>query len=279
MEKRKRKRFLAWLCTMAVIISGMVPTNVTYATVLQQETAESQAQDIVSEEDIVDCLDISESECSEGCVLDDGITVFDTWEENKSATVLSEENEPSEKQVVNEVVVFISFSDKGESIYEERGGYDYIMSMFDGADPSLKSYVDEYSWGQVEANTYVWPQNSDGTPKCYVDEHPSSYYLKQSTSNPNGYTSSEKYTRRQTLLKNAIASMGEDFLEQIGIAGEPYNLVFMVPNEGSWNDLLWSHKSSITINGVSTVYNLITYNTNKKNITKTVTHEFMHSLG
>ena len=153
------------------------------------------------------------------------------------------------------------------------------MSMFDGAEPSLKSYIDEYSWGQVEVNTHAWPQNSDGTPKCYVDEHPSSYYLKQTTSNPDGYTASEMFSRRQDLLKNAIAFMGEDFLEQLGIEDEPYNLIFLVPNCETSKELLWSHKSSITVNGKRNVYNMITYNTYKKDITQTVTHEFIHSLG
>lgn len=113
---------------------------------------------------------------------------------------------------------------------------------------------------------------------CYVDEHPVSYYLKKSDTNPNGYTSSQKYSRRQTLLNNAVSFMGTDFLEQLGLEGQPYNLVFMVPDCENWNDLLWSHKSSIQVNGSYQTYNLITYDS-KSDITKAVTHEFMHSLG
>lgn len=42
-------------------------------------------------------------------------------------------------QVVNEVVVFIRFADEPESIYDERGGYEYIMGMYNGAANSLKA--------------------------------------------------------------------------------------------------------------------------------------------
>lgn len=280
MVKKKTNRFMSFLCIFTLLLPILLPNDIAYASIGQNEKmlGISSASEVVD-----DCSDLQldGSAREEGCVLDDDeLTVFDTWKQNKkmSKASLDVQNTPSEKQVVNEIVIFIRFAGQSESIYDERGGYDYIESMFTGDTKSLKDYVDEYSWGQVEANTYFWPQNADGTPKCYVDSHSANYYLKQTSSNSEGYTANDKYSRRSTLLKNALNFAGADFLEQLGIADEPYNLVFMVPNKGSWNDLLWSHKSSMTVNGKSVVYNMITYNT-KSDISRTITHEFMHSLG
>ena len=198
--------------------------------------------------------------------------------ENTISTSSYEEKEPLEVQIVHEIVIFIRFSDESEDIYESRGGYDYIKSLYDGPTNSLKAYVDEYSWGKVQVNTHFLPQSTNGTPICYVDEHPASYYKKQSSSNPDGYTTANKSSRRKTLLQNALKFVGEDFAEKLGIEDDVYNVVFMVPDRGSWNDLLWSHKSTISINGVSKDYNMVTY-PSKSDVSKSITHEFLHSLG
>lgn len=276
-KKMRTRRFLSFVCILTMLLPIIIPTDITYASVIQNQ---GQATLNSTNEEVYDCGTLqSDANVDEDiCVLDDGLTVFDTWKQNASAAALDVENAPTEKQKVNEIVIFIRFADQSENIYDTYGGYDYIESMFNGDSKSLKDYVDEYSWGQVDATTYFWPQNADGTPVCYVDEHPVSYYLKQTTNNPNGYTATEKSSRRSTLLKNALNSVGTDYLETLGIENEPYNLVFMVSGRGSWNDLLWSHKSSITINGQSTVYNMLTY-TSKSDISRTITHEFMHSLG
>ena len=195
-----------------------------------------------------------------------------------AASVSSAENEEKVVQTVHQVVIFIRFANEGEDIYESRGGYDYIKSLYDGPEKSLNAYMDEYSWGQVQVKTHFLPMDANGTPICYVDPYPASYYLIKSDSNPDGYETANKGTRRSTLLKNALKFVGEDFEQKLGIEDQLYNIVFMVPDRGSWNHLLWSHKSSITVNGKSRTYNMITY-PSKSDISKTITHEFMHSLG
>ena len=282
MKKRKGTRFLAILCMLAMVFSNVVPADIVYAQEIQAQELQPldlQVEDRVEETVYEEGIYSDASMYTEGVVLDDGFTVFDAWEENASKEMLAEESAPSEVKKVHEIVVFISFSDLGANIYETLGGMDNIMKQYEGGDPSLDSYLKEYSWGKVDADTHVWPMNADGSPKVYVDDKPSSYYLKQTDKNPDGYPTSEKSSRRQALLKKTIAFMGEDFIEQLGLENEIYNLVFMVPKCGSWNDLLWSHKSSITINGKSTVYNLITYESKNKRVERTITHEFMHSLG
>ena len=260
MTKKKMKRFLSFIFILNMLMPIIVPNDITYASILKIKKC-SQINGTSVEG--YDCNELQSdgNVNEEGCILDhDGLTVFDAWKQNMSKCSLNVENAPSEKQVVNEVVIFIRFAGQEETTYEERGGYDYIESLFTGEANSLKDCVDEYSWGQVEANTYFWPQNTDGTPKCYVDSHSVNYYLKQTDNNPEGYTTNQKSSRRKELLQNALDFAGADFLEQMGIENEPYNLVFVVPNKGSWNDLLWSHKSSMTVNGKSIVYNMITYN-------------------
>lgn len=58
-------------------------------------------------------------------------------------------------QVVNEVVVFIRFTDEPENIYDERGGYDYIMGMYNGAANSLKANIEEFSWGGRSGHLFL----------------------------------------------------------------------------------------------------------------------------
>lgn len=264
-------RLLAFLVFLTMTLSGIVPADIVYAT--------EKIENINEKEENVTEEAATENLC--GCVLDDGLTVFDAWEQSVpqvSAYAATETNAQEAVRVVNEIVVFIRFADEPADIYEQRGGLDYIMSMYNGAANSLEAYMDEFSWGKADADTYFWPQEADGTPICYVDDHPVSYYMKKSDTNPNGYTSSQEYSRRMNLLNNAVNFMGDDFLEELGIEGQPYNLVFMVPDCENWNDLLWSHKSSIQVNGKYQTYNLITY-ASKSDITRTITHEFMHSYG
>ncbi|MDE6313311.1 MAG: hypothetical protein K2M46_06775 [Lachnospiraceae bacterium] len=263
--KKEKSVILRFLSILAVIISTIIPMNTIYAAEVQNTKQEHiQAQ---SNADEMLC----------GCVLDDGLTVFDAWEQSGGGISCYTQS-GEESKTVNEVVVFIRFADEPENIYDERGGYNYIKSLYGGYDNSLKAYVDEFSWGQIKANTYFWPQSTDGTSICYVDKQPVSYYKKKSADNPNGYTEIQKADRRETLLNNAVNFMGNDFLEKLGIAGEPYNLVFMVPDCEEWNDLLWSHKYYVNVNGVKQPYNLITF-AQKTDISRTITHEFMHSLG
>ena len=266
MKKNKpTNSMLAFLVFLTMALSSFVSTDIVYAT--------EKIENINATEENTENL------C--GCVLDDGLTVFDAWEQSVPQAFSyapSETNAQESVKVVNEVVVFIRFADEPADIYEQRGGLDYIMSMYNGASNSLEANIEEFSWGKADADTYFWPQEADGTPICYVDEHPVSYYMKKSDTNPNGYTSSQKTSRRVNLLNNAINFMGENFLEELGIEGQPYNLVFMVPDREDWNDLLWSHKSSIRVNGKSQTYNLITYSS-KSDISRTITHEFMHSYG
>ena len=97
MEKRKRKRFLACVCAIAMVISNIVPTNLTYAETTQQENLATQEQNTVSEEESSEDVEGFECDWQESCVLDeDDLTVFDTWEENRSTTTLTEENAPLE---------------------------------------------------------------------------------------------------------------------------------------------------------------------------------------
>ena len=154
-------RLLAFLVFLTMTLSGIVPADVVYAT--------EKTENINEKEENVAEEAATESLC--GCVLDDGLTVFDAWEQSVpqvSAYAATETNAQEEVTVVNEIVVFIRFADEPADIYEKRGGLDYIMSMFNGATNSLEAYMDEFSWGKADADTYFWPQEADGTPICYV---------------------------------------------------------------------------------------------------------------
>ena len=109
--KRKEKRFLAFLCILTILITTIIPTNITYAATSQYEEVEG---DVTSENESVSTeVEPADEESQEGCVLDDGLSIFDTYAQNVPFVAAYEECTPHEKKVVNEVVVFISFSDLG----------------------------------------------------------------------------------------------------------------------------------------------------------------------
>ena len=284
MLKRKiQRKLLSYVLAIVMVLSIIAPADVINAAQIagvQKISREKDSTVRETEENLTDSQQMTESELEQykdyDGILEDTRTVFDNINSKRARSRVSNSNK---KQIVNDVVVFIRFADEPENIYEQKGGYDYIKSQFTGESNSLAANLDEFSWGQVSAQTYFYPEDKNGKPICYVDDKPVNYYKKKSDSNPDGYSgSAEKSSRRSELLSKVKSFMGEDFEKKLGIEGSLYNLTFFVPDEEEWNDLLWSHKSSIIINNKWQVYNFITY-PYKKDKTRTICHEFMHSLG
>lgn len=269
-----KKKVVSYLLTLVMFLSVFSPMNIANAAQVSSNpngnsdvgevTQDNNNKQPLSEEQLKQYEDYDS-------MLEDNRTIYDNVSYTNSLYA-------SEQQVVNNVVVFIRFADESEDIYEKRGGYDYIKNQFIGSDNSLGAYIDEVSWGQVKVKTNFYPTDTNDNVICYVDDQPVNYYKKKSDSNPIGYESGQKSTRRNTLLNKVKVFMGADFEEKLGINNSLYNLTFIAPDEEEWNDLLWSHKSYTSINGRSQVYNFVTY-PRRADKSRTLCHEFMHSLG
>ena len=181
------------------------------------------------------------------------------------------------------LVVFVRFS--GETEFGDfKSSFDNILNSAIG--PSVKQYYDETSNNRLNVSSVIYPAGSSIV--SYQDSHSRAYYEPYSGTGSIGYsTDTEKSERETALLRNAL-----NFVKSTVPAGELLdgngdgaidNVIFIIHgNSGAWNDLLWSHMSSlggtaIQINGKTVNrYNLIMQNHFQWS---TLVHEIGHTLG
>lgn len=181
--------------------------------------------------------------------------------------------------------------------------------------PSMKKYVEQYTYGKISTVSSLLPKDPANTNNvlAYTASHERGYYMPYSESNPNGYSSPDEEVRREReLAKEAIIyvntqlsngtvvidpasldSDGDGFVDAISffIAGTQADL--------NWGDLLWPHKISIgggadLIDGIPIMgkkvnaWNLMTgqTTTNDESLFSgnystygVIIHEYMHILG
>lgn len=107
---------------------------------------------------------------------------------------------------INNVVVFIRF--KGEDEFINSSRYSRIVDFYNGSGVSLKSYIDEISYGKTNVNTLFYPFDSKGNCVSYVADNNRDYYKKATTSNLIGYKNEEERVQReQQLLNNSLTSI------------------------------------------------------------------------
>jgi M6 family metalloprotease-like protein len=205
---------------------------------------------------------------------------------------LQKANGANNKGHINNIVVFIRFSD--ESNYVTPFGFSTMESMFnDSTSLSSNSMYNFYrlsSYGQLYITSHFYPAPSGNTILSYQDNYPRSYYKVKSTSNPNGYSSGEETSRKEAMLVRAINYIKNSVPTGLDIDydddGNVDNVAFLVSGspEG-WSELLWPHRSwlysNATINGKKVSnYNFLLANTNYGNTwAGVITHEMFHTLG
>lgn len=152
----------------------------------------------------------------------------------------------------NNVVVFIRFNDEGN--YNAPHNLGYYENLMNGLDtPSLKSYFDEVSYGQLDITSYFAVPSTEIT--YYVDSHDRAYYEPyDSQTNPDGYsTESQRTDREHRLLQSAV-----EFVDAMQLIDDSVDLdlngdgaidclTFLVSGEDAgWSELLWPHKWSLS---------------------------------
>ena len=193
---------------------------------------------------------------------------------------------------INNLVIFIRFSDEEESIFRsERSYYDTFFSRTDGS--SLYHYFREVSYNQLDVYSTYYPHVDDfSTNLSFQDIYPRSYYQPyHATNNPDGYKdSTERRIREHSLLERAVIAVRDEVPEDLVIDssgdGNVDSVVFLISGSpGQWASLLWPHKWSLwsydvrihgkrvwdynfNLTGSSTYFNV-----------GVVAHEFFHTLG
>jgi M6 family metalloprotease-like protein len=192
---------------------------------------------------------------------------------------------------INNLVVYIRFSDEAEFseafITDSKAAFNTSTA---GAN-SFRNYFSEVSYGQLTISSTFYPNSTPGL-FSYQDSHPRAYYQPyDATTNPQGYNGeSERTTREQTLLRDAVNAISAEVPAGLNIDADPGggdgqvdNICFIVTGSPTaWSTLLWPHKWSlfsyyVYING-KRVY---TYNFQLQDAftVGALCHEMFHSLG
>ncbi|MCL1826953.1 MAG: M6 family metalloprotease domain-containing protein [Candidatus Cloacimonetes bacterium] len=192
--------------------------------------------------------------------------------------------------MIQNITIFIRFSNQNE-FDTPLTLYDTFLNPTAPGVNSLYRYYWDASYNQLEVYSTFYPTPNGTSIVSYQDQYPRNYYMPYNeTSNPEGYTGANEYSRRVTLLRNAL-EYAEQFIPSTLIIdgdgdGVIDNINFIVRgNSGAWADLLWPHMSNlynanILVHGVRAG----TYNFNMEDRASSsgvgvFAHEFGHSLG
>ena len=172
---------------------------------------------------------------------------------------------------------------------------------------SMKEYVEKYTYNKITTTTHFFPQNTNGKVVSVMLSKDRGYYMKKSSSNPNGYTASQAISRERELI-NEILTKSKESIERVLSANDIDKnndgcvdaISFFLEGNNvredkvEWSDLLWSHKISgmnLSVklhNKTVDTYNLINaYDSNfeygvfslNQGTYGTIIHEYMHVLG
>ena len=188
---------------------------------------------------------------------------------------------------LNNLVVYIRFNDDTE-FDTPRQTYDNLFNLPEGT--SLKSYFTEVSYNNLTISSTHYPACDLTTNFSYRDSHNRNYFQPyNATTNPNGYTESQRTQREHALLKDAIAwiNANSPIPGNLNIDGDNDgkvdNVCFVIRGtNGAWAELLWAHRwalftYNVYING-KRVYDY-TFQPETQVDANTLCHEMFHALG
>ncbi|MDD4310846.1 MAG: M6 family metalloprotease domain-containing protein, partial [Candidatus Cloacimonetes bacterium] len=154
--------------------------------------------------------------------------------------------------------------------------------------PSLKNFFTEASYGIVTVNSILLPTQTGSTIVSYQDINPRSFYCPyNATTNENGYTSGNSWTRASGLYTRAVNHVSSMLPPGVNLDanndGYVDNVVFFVQGSTTaWADLLWPHKSSMGSLGLTLGTKTIgSYNMAVENMSSVsvFAHEMTHTFG
>ncbi|MCX6270424.1 MAG: M6 family metalloprotease domain-containing protein, partial [Bacteroidetes bacterium] len=216
---------------------------------------------------------------------------YDFTEKNQDLSLIS-------TGVINNIVVFIRFSDQAEF----SADFQYINSMFNdtaaGAN-SMRNYFKECSYNTLTTSTtfYPAPQNIGNSLfiVSFQDSHPRSYYSPfQDVVNPDGYhNDTERWTREQTCLSNGLNSIINQIPAGLNLDfnndNKVDNVCFIIKGATTaWNTLLWPHKTQLLVTPAIMINNKQVYDYNiqieehlldNSHGVGVLCHEMNHTLG
>lgn len=191
--------------------------------------------------------------------------------------------------ILNNIVIFLRFSDDTQ-FNTEFAIYEQMFNDENENANSMKNYYWQTSYKKFTINTTFYPEPQNGNIFSYQDNYPRNYYRKYSPTNPQGYTESQKQSRLQTLLRNAVLAIRNEIPSDLDVDfdgdGKVDNICFIVKGDTeAWSDLLWPQMNTFEDAYYVSINNkrCYTYNFQMENHTLynvgVLCHEMFHSLG
>lgn len=276
---------------------------------------------------IVSCMTISPLKAEEQPISQDVSGLLDYTDEygtdqgiSKQQVVVNKRSRSVQPKEVGYIAVFIEFPDEDMQKYhlDDPASLAAAENLMNGTNVSMtgtlgtgtvlsmKEYIKQYSYNKLDVTTKFFPYK-DGKVVSHISSKPCTYYLKQSATNPNGYTPENKLAREKELITEAVTAIQTQVKDHFSADQLDTNhdgvidaISFFVESKSaaesdgvSWQDLLWSHKTENyiepTILGKRVaVYNLInTYSnasaggifTQNRSSYGTIIHEYLHTCG
>ena len=201
------------------------------------------------------------------------------------------------KSNINNIVIFVRFKDEDEFINEHNAKM--YMEHYNGNNLSLKSYINDLSYGYFNVQSSLFPINSEGKHYSYETKKPRDCYRPYSSNNLKGYREEDINQREYELLTEVLNGCKPMVENQFPTSdeldfycdGKLDNIIFVFKGkEDSWKDMLWPHqfemdnkfaqRNNVQIGGKYLgLYNLMMESSFKQENIGTTVHEFLHTLG
>jgi len=161
------------------------------------------------------------------------------------------------QQTLNNIVVYIRFSDQDE-FPASQSQYTSYFNGSGASDVSMYNYFNEISYGLSNITSTFYPNNNDTIIISYQDAHTRNYYRPESIVGDSGYCEvypcyTEREYRENALIMNALNYVKSQIPVSLNLDGNNDgnvdNICFIVRgNVGGyteWNKILWPHKGSL----------------------------------
>lgn len=191
--------------------------------------------------------------------------------------------------VLNNLVVYIRFSDQTEYTIDTMQYYNYFNNTSPNYN-SMQNYFETVSYDMISIPSWFYPEPPTETVISYQDIYERSYFMPYDpVTNPNGYQSGQSGEREHALLKRACEFIEEEVPVDLIIDkdndGYVDNMVYIIRGATTaWATLLWPHRwalygEDVYINGKRVWdYNLQVEDHLNGSGPGVLCHEMFHSL-
>lgn len=161
------------------------------------------------------------------------------------------------QQTLNNIVVYVRFSDQGE-FPTSQNQYTTYFNGSGASDVSMYNYFNEISYGLSNITSTFYPNNNGTIIISYQDSHTRNYYRPESIVGDSGYCEvypcyTEREYRENALIMNALNYVKSQIPISLNLDGNNDgnvdNICFIIRGDiggyTEWGKILWPHKGTL----------------------------------